>query len=153
MTGFDLTPLMRSTVGFDQLTDMLDRAMTRDIGNGSSYPPYNIEKTGENSYRISMAVAGFSMADLDIVLHDNVLNVKGKIEKEETSKVTSDEERYLHRGIAMRSFEQRFQLADHIEVIGADMKNGLLNIDLIREIPEKLKPRKITIKDNEVIEN
>ena len=131
---------------------MLDRAMTHGLDNNSTYPPYNIEKTGENSYLISMAIAGFSMDDLDIELHNGVLTVRGKIQKPKHTKITNNEECFLHRGIAMRSFEQHFQLADHIEVIGADVKNGLLNIELTREIPEKLKPRKIVIGEKKQLE-
>ena len=138
MRTYDLSPLYRSTVGFDRLFSLLDGMSN---GDGQPYPPYNIERTGENAYRITMAVAGFSDADLDVQAKENVLTVKG--EKQEEKK---DEEReVLYRGIAARAFERRFQLADHVEVKGASLENGLLHIDLVREIPEAMKPRKISI--------
>ncbi|MGH6926168.1 MAG: Hsp20 family protein [Propylenella sp.] len=137
MRTFDLSPLYRSTVGFDRLFSMLD-GMTN--GEGQPYPPYNIERTGENAYRVTMAVAGFSDKDLDVQAKENVLTVTGekKEEKEGGNEV-------LYRGIAARAFERRFQLADHVEVKGASLENGLLHIDLVREIPEAMKPRKIAI--------
>ncbi len=139
MRHFDLTPLYRSTVGFDRLFSMLDNA-----GNESNagYPPYNIELTGENAYRITMAVAGFAEEDLSIESKESILVVKGEKQVEE-----EEEGRILHRGIAARAFERRFQLADHVEVRGASLKNGLLHIDLVREIPEAMKPRKIEIRN------
>lgn len=137
MRTFDLSPLFRTTVGFDRLNQMLDSA-TR-LEEAPSYPPYNIERLDEDSYRVSMAVAGFSPDDLDVTAHDGVLLVTGRIDEKDDSR------KYLHRGIASRAFERRFQLADHIKVAGADLLNGLLHIDLVREVPEALKPRKIAI--------
>ena len=139
MRHVDFSPLYRSTVGFDRLFTMLDSLAQPD--GGQTYPPYNIERTGEDAYRISMAVAGFSEEDISIEAHRNVLTVKGE-RKEETDK---DGAELLYRGIAGRSFERRFQLADHVEVVGASLKNGLLFVDLKRNIPEELKPRKIAI--------
>lgn len=139
MRTFDVSPLYRSTVGFDRLFKLLDGMATADTP-GSSYPPYNIERTGENAYRISMAVAGFSNDELSIESRENGLTIKGeKIEGDD------DKSDLLYRGIAGRSFERRFQLADYVNVIGAKMENGLLHIDLVRELPEAMKPRKIEI--------
>lgn len=138
MRSFDLSPLFRSSVGFDQLDKMFDTAF-REAARDTSYPPYNIAKLGPDTYRITMAVAGFATADLDLTIHDNVLIVKGQIARPE-----KDVE-YLHRGIAQRAFEHRFQLADHIKVVGADLTNGLLDINLKREVPEAMKPRKVAI--------
>ncbi|MEY1556807.1 Hsp20 family protein [Yoonia sp. R2331] len=138
MRSFDLTPLYRATVGFDQIADLMDRALASDVGN-SSYPPYNIEKTSEDGWRISIAVAGFSDEDLSIEVKDRALIVTAR-------KAEDTEERtYLHRGIANRAFERRFTLADHVQVTGAAHENGMLHIDLVREVPEALKPRRITI--------
>ncbi|MCB1537644.1 MAG: Hsp20 family protein [Rhodospirillales bacterium] len=131
----DFSPLFRSMIGFDRLASMLD-------AQPAAYPPYNIEKTGEDSYQISMAVAGFGQDDLDINVENGTLIVRGQ--KKETSK--DDGKTYLHRGIATRAFEQRFQLADHVEVKDARIEHGMLNVDLVREIPERLKPRKIAVK-------
>ena len=139
MRHVDFSPLYRSTVGFDRLFTMLDTLSQPD--NGTSYPPYNIERTGEDAYRISMAVAGFSENEIAIEVHRNVLSVKGE-RKDDTAGEGSE---VLYRGIAARSFERRFQLADHVEVLGAALKNGLLHIDLKRSVPEQLKPRKIEI--------
>ena len=139
MRHVDFSPLYRSTVGFDRLFNMLDTMGTPE--GGQTYPPYNIERTGENSYRISMAVAGFSEDEISIEAHRNVLTVKG----ERANETTGEGSEILYRGIASRSFERRFQLADHVEVNGAALKNGLLHIDLQRNIPEELKPRKIDI--------
>ena len=136
MRTFDLAPLYRSTVGFDRLFSMLDGFET-----APGYPPYNIERTGEDAYRISMAVAGFSEKEIAIEAHRNVLSVKGE-RKDEANGEGSE---VLYRGIAARSFERRFQLADHVEVQGAELKNGLLHIDLKRNIPEEMKPRRIAI--------
>lgn len=139
MRHFDLSPLYRSTVGFDRLFTMLDNMGQPETGQ--AYPPYNIERTGENAYRITMAVAGFDQDEIEIEAHRNQLTVKG-------TKAASDDEdstQFLYRGIASRAFERRFQLADHVEVAGASLKSGLLHIDLKREIPEELKPRKITV--------
>ncbi|MEQ8283317.1 MAG: Hsp20 family protein [Parvibaculum sp.] len=136
MRSFDFSPLYRSTVGFDQLQSLLD-SVTRDASQ-PSYPPYNIERTGEHEYRITMAVAGFAESDLSLEVKQNVLTIAGKrAEPEEAS--------YLYQGIAGRSFERRFQLADHVEVKGAHLENGLLHVDLVRRVPEELKPRKIEI--------
>ncbi|MBL8583076.1 MAG: Hsp20 family protein [Rhizobiaceae bacterium] len=140
MRHVDFSPLYRSTVGFDRLFSMLDSVGQPD-GGQTSYPPYNIERTGDDSYRISMAVAGFSEDEIAIEAHRNVLTVKGE-RSEETS---GDGSEVLYRGIAARAFERRFQLADHVNVEGATLKNGLLHIDLKRTIPEELKPRKIGI--------
>ena len=139
MRSTDLTPLLRATVGFDRMMNMLDAA-TRLDDSALSYPPYNIEKTGEDDYRIVMAVAGFGEEDLDITVKENSLAVTAKQEKAGDSQA-----KYLHRGIATRAFERRFELADHIEVVGARLENGLLYIDLVREVPEAMKPRSIKI--------
>lgn len=138
MRNFDLTPLYRATVGFDQIADLMDRALASDVGQ-TTYPPYNIEKTDDDAWRISIAVAGFSENDLAIELKDRSLHV--------TARKADDEEagKYLHRGIATRAFERRFHLADHVKVTGATHENGMLNIDLVREVPEALKPRRIEI--------
>ena len=144
MRNFDLTPLYRSTVGFDRLASILDN-VTRTDG-GSSYPPYNIEKTGEDAYRITIAVAGFADDELTIEARDGQLVIAGK--KAEAS----DETTFLHRGIATRAFEKRFQLADHVRATDAITANGLLHVDLVREVPEALKPRKIEIAKSRPIE-
>ena len=138
MRTFDLAPLYRSTVGFDQLANMMDRVLSNDVAQ-PSYPPYNIEKTADDAYRISLAVAGFSADDLSIEVKQNALIVTAK--KGEESK----EKTYLHRGIATRAFERRFHLADHVRVTGASHEDGMLHIELQREIPEALKPRRIEI--------
>lgn len=138
MRAYDLSPLFRSTVGFDRLSRLLENAMTADEA-ALSYPPYNIEKLSEDAYRITMAVAGFAPEDLDIVSQQNALTVIGKTRKE------AENAEYLYRGIAGRAFERRFQLADFIKVSGASLVNGLLHIDLAREIPEAAKPRTIKI--------
>ncbi|MCO5070600.1 MAG: Hsp20 family protein [Rhizobiaceae bacterium] len=139
MRHVDFSPLYRSTVGFDRLFTMLD-SLAQPEGQ-ASYPPYNIERTGEDAYRISMAVAGFSDDEISIEAHRNVLTIKGERNDEKNGEGSE----VLYRGIASRSFERRFQLADHVEVVGAKLKNGLLHIDLKRTIPEELKPRKIAI--------
>lgn len=136
MTTFDFSPLFRSAIGFDRLADALETARRADP-NG--YPPYNIELTGEDHYRITMAVAGFSNDELDIEVHQNKLKVSGSKQAE------SEERQYLYRGIANRSFERVYQLADHVHVEAAEVKDGLLHIDLVREIPEAMKPRRIKI--------
>ena len=138
MRAFDLTPLYRSTIGFDRLGTLLDSLGTFE-GDAPSYPPYNIERVGENEYRISMAVAGFGAGDLDIEAKENTLAIHGE-KKTETEETT-----FLHRGIASRSFERRFQLADHVMVTGASLENGLLHVDLKRELPEAMKPRTVPI--------
>lgn len=140
MRHFDLSPLYRSTVGFDRLFSMLDSMGTVDNGN-PGYPPYDIERTGENDYRITMAVAGFAEKDLDIELKESTLTIRG----ERASEKGENSGEVLHRGIAQRSFERRFQLADHVQVSGASLENGLLHVDLVREIPESKKPRSIPI--------
>ncbi len=140
MRNYDITPLLRATVGFDRMFNMLDTA-TRLDERAPSYPPYNIEKTGEDSYRIVMAVAGFSEADLEVTAKENSLVVIGRKGKAPEGPA----EHYLHRGIATRAFERRFDLADHIRVSGAGIENGLLHIELVRELPEAMKPRNIAI--------
>ena len=139
MTTFDFSPLFRSSVGFDSIPRLLDTAM-RSADLSDTYPPYNIEKTEENSYRISIAVAGFGENDLDITAKENMLIVKSRGQE------AQDDAKYLYRGIAGRAFERKFQLADHIQVVGAELINGLLHINLVREVPEELKPRNIKIK-------
>lgn len=136
--NLDLTPLFRSSVGFDRLDKLFDAAFreaTRDV----SYPPYNILKIGQDQYRITMAVAGFAENDIEIVAHDNVLTVKGQL-KEQPKEVE-----YLYKGIGQRAFEHRFQLADYVRVVGASLTNGLLDINLERVVPEEKKPRKIEV--------
>lgn len=140
MRTFDLTPLYRSTVGFDRMATLLDRVMSAENGS-QSYPPYNIEKTGENAYRITVAAAGFAEEDLGIESHEGQLVITGR----KADKAEPEATRVLHRGIAERSFERRFHLADHVKATGATLENGLLHVDLIREVPEALKPRKIEI--------
>ena len=135
---YDLTPLYRSTVGFDSLASILDQVASFD-NEADNYPPYNIERLTENEYRITMAVAGFGKQDVKIEVKENTLSIRG--EKKEAEK----ERAFLHRGIASRAFERRFQLADYVEVRGADVKDGLLSVDLEREVPERLKPRLIEI--------
>ena len=146
MHTFDLTPLFRSTVGFDRMARLLDSA-TRVDEQAVSYPPYNIEKLGEDDYRITMAVAGFGEDELDVTLREGTLIVTGKAEAKTASENGAEkaERKFLHRGIAQRAFERRFQLADHIQVSGARLENGLLHIELVREIPEAMKPRQIAI--------
>ena len=143
MRTFDFTPLYRSTVGFDRFAALLDSVSSADIS--TTYPPYNIEKTGDDAYRISIAVAGFTEAEMAIEARDGVLVVTGK-------KADEDKVSYLHRGIAGRAFEKHFQLADHVRAVGAVVENGLLHIDLVREVPEALKPRKIEISSAKMIE-
>lgn len=138
MRTFDLSPLFRSSVGFDHLARMLDSASRQD-DQAISYPPYNIEKLGEDSYRISMAVAGFAESDLDVTTQNHSLVITGRVHKD------AETTQYLHHGIAGRSFERRFELAEHIRVTGASLVNGLLHVDLAREIPEAMKPRTISI--------
>ncbi|MFI0395877.1 Hsp20 family protein [Paracoccus jiaweipingae] len=138
MRNLDLTPLYRASVGFDRMADMMDRALSADLG-ASTYPPYNIEKTGDDAYRISVAVAGFGADDLSVELREGAVIVAGR--KPDEDKQHS----YLHRGIATRAFERRFTLAEHIRVTGASHIDGMLHIDLVREVPEALKPRRIEI--------
>ncbi len=137
MTRFDLSPLFRSTIGFDHLDRLFDAA--RQTSDAGGYPPYNIEKTGEDAYRLTMAVAGFGPEDLSIVAQANTLVISGKLADTEQNR------RYLHRGIAGRAFERSFELADFIKVVGAKIENGMLDIELAREVPEAMKPRTIAI--------
>lgn len=137
MRTYDLSPLFRSTVGFDRMTRLLEAALKADEGGG--YPPYNIEKVGEDQYRVTLAVAGFRAEDLEITALPNQLVVKGRQEQD------GEGTTYLHRGIAGRAFERHFHLADHIKVTGADLRDGLLHVDLVREVPEAMKPRIIPI--------
>ena len=139
MRSLDLSPLFRATVGFDRLASALDAASRLDE-SAYSYPPYNIEKTGDDSYRIVMAVAGFGEDEIDITVKENSLTITGK-----KAAVDGEETKYLHRGIAARAFERRFDLADYIKVVGAGLENGLLSVDLVREIPEAKRPRTIKI--------
>lgn len=138
MRRFDLTPLYRATVGFDQIADLMDRALANDVSQ-NSYPPYNIEKIADDGWRISIAVAGFAENDLAIEVRDRGLIVTARKAEDEAERT------YLHRGIATRAFERRFTLADHVQVTGASHANGMLHIDLVREVPEALKPRQIAI--------
>ena len=140
MRTLDLSPLHRFTVGFDNMSRLLDSAARLDEG-ASAYPPYNIEKHGEDAYRVTLAVAGFRDEDLEVTVHDGTLIVKGRQEQATDGQSRS----FLHQGIATRTFERRFQLADHIQVTGATLADGLLNVDLVREIPEEKKPRRIGI--------
>src|SRR5690606_20756676 len=128
MTRIDFSPLFRSTVGFDRMTQLLEAARQLDEAT-LSYPPYNIEKTGEDAYRITLAVAGFAPEDLELEIHENTLHVKGRKREDGQERV------FLHRGIAGRGFDRKFQLADHVKVTGARLENGLLLIDLVRELP------------------
>ena len=137
MTTFDFAPLFRTAIGFDRLARLMDTASAS--ADASSYPPYNIEKTGDDTYRLTMAVAGFRPEELDLVVKDNTLVVSGKVNNE------AQKGEMLYRGIAGRAFERRFVLADHIVVEGADVQNGLLHVGLKRVVPEALKPRRITI--------
>jgi len=137
MNALDFSPLFRSTIGFDRLMRLADAATNGDVS--ASYPPYNIEKTGNDAYRLTMAVAGFGTEDLEVRVQENALFVIGKAKKDEETA------QYLHRGIARRAFERRFQLADFIQVKSASLENGLLNVELERVVPEALKPRKIEI--------
>ncbi|KZY47186.1 heat-shock protein [Roseovarius sp. HI0049] len=145
MRNFDLAPLYRATVGFDQIADMMDRVLAADI-NQPTYPPYNIEKTADDAYRISIAVAGFAADDLMVEVKDGALVVSAR-------KAEDDSQRsFLHRGIATRAFERKFQLADHVRVTGASHADGMLHIDLVREVPEALKPRRIAIANGDSVE-
>jgi molecular chaperone IbpA len=149
MRTYDFSPLLRATVGFDRMMDLLDTSSRLDEAPG--YPPYNIEKTGEDAYRITMAVAGFGDDDLTVTVHPNALVIEGR---KEGGEATGDgnglgdggaARSFLHRGIATRAFQRSFRLADHIKVSGAKLENGLLHVELVREIPETLKPRTIAI--------
>ena len=138
MRSFDLAPLYRATVGFDRIADLMDRALSADVAQ-PTYPPYNIEKTAEDAYRISIAVAGFTPDELAVEVKDGALHVAARKAPEAEGKT------YLHRGIATRAFDRRFALADHVRVTGAVHEHGMLHIDLVRETPEALKPRRIEI--------
>lgn len=139
MRSFDLTPLYRNTVGFDRLFSLLDTGS--GVEGAPTYPPYNIERTGENEYRVTVAVAGFTADELSIEAKENSLTIRG----EKVAQDASERGEILYRGIAARAFERRFQLADHVEVRGARLENGLLHVELVRNIPEAKKPRTITI--------
>jgi molecular chaperone IbpA len=139
MRTIDLAPLYRATVGFDQIADMMDRVFTNDVGK-QSYPPYNIEKTDDDAWRISVAVAGFSDDELSVEVRDGALSITARKNEE-----AEDGRVYLHRGIATRAFERRFHLAEHVRVTGAAHTDGMLHIKLVREVPEALKPRQIKI--------
>lgn len=138
MRTFDLAPLYRATVGFDQIADLMDRVLSADTGT-QSYPPYNIEKTGDDAWRISVAVAGFTADELNVEQRENALVISARKADDE------GERTWLHRGIATRAFERRFHLADHVVVTAASHENGMLHVDLVREVPEALKPRRIAI--------
>lgn len=144
MRTYDFAPLYRATVGFDQIADLMDRVTAKDT-SPSTYPPYNIEKTDDEAYRISVAVAGFSDADLSVEIKEKNLIVSA-------SKADETDTAYLHRGIATRAFERRFHLADHVVVTGASHVDGMLHIDLVKEVPEALKPRRIEISGQKAIE-
>lgn len=143
MRTYDLSPLYRTAIGFDRLAQLFDDAMRTDAQPG--YPPYNVELVAEDQYRITMAVAGFDRSEIQIETERDTLKILGRKQKEEGKRT------YLHRGIAARDFEQRFQLADHVKVVGARLDNGLLNIELVREIPEALKPRRIEIQGSAAV--
>jgi len=147
MTSYDLSPLFRSTVGFDHLSQLIDNAFKLD-DRGVAYPPYNIAKLSEDNYEITMAVAGFKRSDLTITVQSNSLTVSGSVAKDEKAQ----EKSYLHRGVATRSFERKFSLADHVKVVDASLEDGLLTLKLVREIPEASKPRIIEI-NSALLEN
>lgn len=155
MRSTDFSPLLRATVGFDRMMNLLDTASRVDE-SALNYPPYNIEKTGDDAYRITMAVAGFGDDDLNVTLHENQLTIEGKKDRDEAD---GKRVRFLHRGIATRAFQRSFQLADHIRVSGARLENGLLHVELLREVPESAKPRSIAIqavgtgRETKVLEN
>jgi molecular chaperone IbpA len=138
MRRFDPTPLYRATIGFDRMADLLDRVLATDQTT-PSYPPYNIERVDENAYRISIAVAGFSADDLSVEVKENALLIAGRGTDDDSARS------YLHRGIATRAFERRFHLADHVRVTGAAHRDGMLHVELVRELPEALKPRQVPI--------
>ncbi len=142
MLNYDLSPFYRSTVGFDRLLSLLDKASGVE-NNGNSYPPYNIERTGKNAYRITLAVAGFADNELSVETKENTLTVRGS--KQTQQKAETDKREVLYQGIAARAFERRFHLADHVSAVKATSENGLLHIDLVREVPETAKPRTISI--------
>jgi molecular chaperone IbpA len=144
MHTYDFTPLYRSAIGFDRLVRLFDEAQRLDTQPG--YPPYNIELVSEDKYAITMAVAGFDRSELEIEVEGGALKIVGRKQKDEQQR------KFLHRGIAARDFERRFQLADHVKVVSAELSNGLLNIELVREVPEALKPRKIEIGTSENVQ-
>ncbi|MFA8384799.1 MAG: Hsp20 family protein [Pelagibaca sp.] len=145
MRGYDFAPLYRATVGFDQIADLMDRVMTNEVSQ-PTYPPCNIEKTADDAYRISIAVAGFSDDDLNVEVKEGALHVSARRGDDDEGRT------FLHRGIATRAFQRRFHLADHVRVVGASHENGMLHIDLQREIPEALKPRRIEIAKSDATE-
>lgn len=145
MRNLDFAPLYRATVGFDKIADLMDRVVAADVSQ-PTYPPYNIERTADDAYRISVAVAGFGEDELAVEVKENALIVSARKAEEDVERT------YLHRGIATRAFERKFQLADHIRVTGAAHENGMLHIDLAREIPEALKPRRIEIAGGKAVE-
>lgn len=138
MRSYDFAPLYRATVGFDRIADLMDRVLSSDVAQ-PTYPPYNIEKTADDAYRISIAVAGFSPDELTVEVRDGALHVAARKSEDESAR------NFLHRGIASRAFERRFALADHVRVTGAVHEHGMLHLDLVRETPEALKPRRIEI--------
>ncbi|MDA5093576.1 Hsp20 family protein [Aliiroseovarius sp. KMU-50] len=146
MRNFDLSPLYRATVGFDQIADLMDRVLTNDVSR-DSYPPYNIEKTDDDAWRISIAVAGFAEDELNVEVKENALFITAKKAPEDGNRT------YLHRGIATRAFERRFHLAEHVRVSGASHELGMLHLDLTREVPEALKPRRIEINGPKAVES
>lgn len=145
MRSYDLSPLFRSTIGFDRWADLFEAA-NRVNPSASAFPPYNIEKCGDDAYRITMALAGFGVADIEVTVQENLLVISGKLED-------GEDNGYLHRGIARRAFERRFNLAEHVSVADASLANGLLVVDLVREIPEAMKPRRIEIHAGKTIED
>ncbi|RME17305.1 MAG: heat-shock protein [Alphaproteobacteria bacterium] len=145
MRQFDLSPLFRATVGFDQLAEIMDRVFENDLSR-DGYPPYNIEKTGDDAWRITVAVAGFTDDELSVEVKENSLIISARKAEDKTERT------FLHRGIANRAFERRFALAEHVKVVGAVHENGLLHVDLVREVPEALKPRRIEISSPKDIE-
>lgn len=150
MRNLDLSPLFHTTVGFDRLNRMFD-SYNRVEDRAPSYPPYDIEKIGEDAYRISMAVAGFGEANIELTQHENALSIKGKAPKTQEPKEAGT--KVLHQGIARRGFERTFELADYIRVAEAKLENGLLYVDLVREVPEEMKPRRIEIQSGDVLEH
>jgi molecular chaperone IbpA len=146
MRTFDLSPLYRASVGFDQIADLMDRLLADGAGTAVAYPPYNIEKTADDAWRISIAVAGFTDEDLSVETRENALVITGRKRPEEGQRV------YLHRGIATRAFERRFHLADHVHVRAATHLDGMLHVDLVREVPDALKPRRVAIARGDTLE-
>jgi len=145
MNTIDLTPLYRSTIGFDRFGTLLNAALGAEKNSSTGYPPYNIEVVGEDNYAITVAVAGFEESDLDILVENGTLTIIGK------QSDAKQDASYLHRGIANRAFERKFTLADHVEITGAELRNGLLTLNLVREVPEAMKPRKIAINGTESV--